>query len=81
MELAMEGYGNVADKLSGNNFDECKTVAKNGKTCLKWSKLKGNWNVFKYPGKGLGNHNCCRNPDNDNGGQWCWVAGGGYKYC
>ncbi|XP_070545645.1 uncharacterized protein [Ptychodera flava] len=46
-----------------------------GERCMNWSSLDPS--KFKYtpstaPGKGLGNHNYCRNP-NDEPGTWCYV--------
>ncbi|XP_065921575.1 uncharacterized protein [Magallana gigas] len=42
-----------------------------GTPCQKWSK-SASINDDTHPGKGLGDHNMCRNPDDGNG-PWCWV--------
>lgn len=42
-----------------------------GTPCQKWSK-SASINDNTHPGKGLGDHNMCRNPD-DGKGPWCWV--------
>ncbi|KAK7482293.1 hypothetical protein BaRGS_00026421, partial [Batillaria attramentaria] len=44
-----------------------------GTPCIDWN-LAG-LNEDTHPGKGLGEHNYCRNPDDDQR-PWCWVARG-----
>lgn len=43
-----------------------------GKTCQNWQKI-GNESTESDPGRGLGDHNYCRNP-HDNAGSWCYVT-------
>merc|ERR1719359_225127 len=54
----------------------CQSFTRNGEPCQKWtdqSPVTHNNTPQLRPGKGLGDHNFCRNPD---GMQhiWCYVA-------
>ncbi|GFO00935.1 neurotrypsin [Plakobranchus ocellatus] len=46
-------------------------VTQLGTTCLSWA-ASTRVNEFTHPGAGLGDHNFCRNPDDDSK-PWCWV--------
>ena len=65
-----EGFNNSSDyrgKLS-------KT--KSGRTCQKWTAQKPHSHTRtpeKYPNKGLGDHNYCRDPDGE-GTIWCYTT-------
>ena len=63
---------------------QTKTVS--GKTCQKWtaqSPHRHSRTPSKYPNKGLGDHNYCRNPDGEGGGIWCYTTSASrrWEYC
>ena len=52
------------------------TATKSGKTCQKWTAQTPHSHGVtpeNYPEGGLGDHNYCRNPDNEPGGAWCYT--------
>ncbi len=57
-----------------------------GYTCQKWTEQSPHSHSrtpANYPDKGLGNHNYCRNPDNEPAGAWCYTTDSGkrWDYC
>merc|ERR550514_1912540 len=64
----------------GLDYRGCQDTTRDGYHCRQWS---ARW-IANNPDEGLGEHNFCRNPDNDSGGIWCWTAQGSSKswdYC
>ena len=67
----------------GVNYNGTEKMTISGFTCKKWSDFKF-W-------KKIGEHNYCRNPDNAEGGVWCygkdmgkmgnWGNMGRWEYC
>ena len=60
-----------------NGYRGCQNTTKNGITCQKWTEQsphKHNRTNENYPNKGVGDHNYCRNPDNEPHGIWCYTT-------
>ena len=59
-----------------NGYRGCTNKTKSGRKCQKWTVQwphRHSRTPWRYRGKGLGNHNYCRNPDNEPGGIWCYT--------
>ena len=69
-----------------NGYRGCQQKTKSGKTCQMWTSQSPHGHSRtpqRYPNKGLGNHNYCRNPDNDPNGIWCYTTdpNSRWEYC
>ena len=69
------------ESISGkieNGYRGCQTKTKNGRTCQKWTsqfhKHTRTPENPKFAGKGIGDHNYCRNPDGEPHGIWCYTT-------
>ena len=72
--------GTSAAKQS--DYRGTKSVTKTGHTCRQWGPPHNSWTPKNYPGKGLGDHNYCRNPDDMPGGAYCYTTDGPrWEYC
>merc|ERR1712166_1019847 len=63
-----------------------QTKTRSGRTCQNWMSMTPQHHTRKpnnFPNKGLGNHNKCRNPDNEDGGIWCYTTDSWkrWEYC
>ena len=59
-----------------NGYRGCANKTVSGRKCQKWTVQwphRHSRTPWKYRGKGLGNHNYCRNPDGEPGGIWCYT--------
>ena len=79
--LACNQFGHVPSNYAGTI-----SIAKSGKTCQKWTSQHPHEHERTpdgYPGEGLGNHNYCRNPDNEPEGSWCYTTdpNSRWEYC
>jgi len=78
-----EVCGSAAVKQS--NYLGTISQSINGRTCQKWTSQKPNSHTRtpeNYPGKGLGDHNYCRNPSDAPDGAWCYTTNGErWEYC
>lgn len=93
-ENQLESYLRGSELTSRSEGNECftdpigldyrGTVAqtKSGRTCQKWTSQTPRQHTRtpkNYPDAGLGDHNYCRNPDETEGGAWCythWLGAG-----
>ena len=81
-----EGNGECFTNPLATDYRGTISVTKNGRTCQKWtdqSPHSHSKTPDNYPYSGLGDHNFCRNPDNDNEGAWCYTIDPvtRYEYC
>ena len=61
----------------GQDYRGSVAVTSSGLTCQRWTSQTPHEHVRteeRYPGKGLGDHNYCRNPDEEPGGAWCYTV-------
>ncbi|XP_077994487.1 plasminogen-like [Glandiceps talaboti] len=69
---------------NGGHYRGTKSTTVKGHTCQKWTSQYPIQHVRtqeNYPYAGLGDHNYCRNPDNDHG-PWCYtIDGSRFEYC
>ena len=72
--------GPCNEALPGHHQDGyrgCQTKTRSGRTCQKWAAQfpQSHRHTPKLmPGKGLGDHNYCRNPTQEPGGIWCYTT-------
>lgn len=73
------------DVTSGVEYKGCQIRTISGKTCQKWTATRPHKPLYtseEYPGKGLGDHRYCRNPDGV-ATIWCYTTDPNMKwdYC
>merc|ERR1712166_1166950 len=71
-----------------DGYRGCQSKTVSGRTCQKWTSQKVHKHTrtpenVKFAGKGLGDHNNCRNPDNEPNGIWCYTTDKSkrWEYC
>jgi len=75
---------NIGHRQDG--YRGCQDHSRNGNVCENWITARNNWARIvdgeseRFPDKGLGDHNFCRNPDHEPEGIWCWTATT-WEYC
>ena len=62
-----------------DGYRGCQSKTVSGRTCQKWTSQKFHKHTrtpenVKFAGKGLGDHNNCRNPDDEPNGIWCYTT-------
>ncbi|XP_049635940.1 prothrombin [Suncus etruscus] len=67
----------------GRYYEGQLAVTMHGNPCLPWDdqKAQGQSKVQAFQPDVPVLQNFCRNPDQDQEGAWCYVAGGGFEYC
>ena len=60
-------------KGNGEDYRGCQSVTNLGYTCQNWVDQRSHAHSLKLDEKGLGNHNHCRNPD-DEITIWCYTT-------
>lgn len=67
----------------GRYYQGSLAVTMHGNPCLPWDdqKAQGQSKVQDFQPDVPVLQNFCRNPDQDQEGAWCYVAGGGFEYC
>ena len=75
------------ETLRGNkdaDYRGCQTITRSGKTCQEWTSQtphRHRNSPTDKPGKGLGDHNYCRNPDGS-ATIWCYTTSSTrWEYC
>lgn len=66
----------------GEDYRGYQTKTVSGRTCAKWTDQSPHEHTRtpqNYPNTGLGNHNYCRNPD-DNTAIWCYTTDPGKRW-
>merc|ERR1712187_968518 len=69
----------------GSGYRGCQDKTRSGKTCQSWASQTPHAHSntpSSKPGKGLGNHNSCRNPDGEST-IWCYTTSASvrWEYC
>jgi len=61
----------------GAGYRGCQDKTRSGRTCQAWTSQSPHTHAYRpsqKPGKGLGDHNYCRNPDDGETGIWCYTT-------
>jgi len=80
--------GKCVGEMSGRHgvdYRGCQTKTRSGYSCQKWTSKFPHWHRItwrRYPHKGIGDHNYCRNPDGEPT-IWCYTTSPGkrWDYC
>merc|ERR1712166_1011254 len=80
------GYRETVAGYRGKDYRGFQTKTRTGRTCQNWMSMTPQHHTRtpnNFPNKGLGNHNNCRNPDNEDGGIWCYTTDSWkrWEYC
>lgn len=64
-------------EAQGATYRGFQQISRNGFECQKWNDQSSDYTAVKYPLRGMqqGDHNFCRNPDDDVHGIWCFQVG------
>lgn len=68
---------------TGTTYRGCQTKTRSGKTCQKWTDSFPHTHSrtpSNFPDSGIGDHNYCRNPDDDQGGIWCYTTDPNHRW-